>query len=72
MDKFLVYYCGACLLVAGIVIGVATGLAVDGVLENRPLIVFSIIAPSIIFIIAIFKKWSIKFKEHEDNTNEQI
>ena len=63
MDKFIVYYFGACLLVVGIVIGVTVGLAVDGMLKNRAIIVFSIIGPSIIFIIAIFKKWDTKFKE---------
>jgi hypothetical protein len=68
MDKFIVYYFGACLLMVGIVIGVTVGLAVDGMLKNRAIIVFSIIGPSIIFIIAIFKKWSTKFKEQSKKT----
>ena len=65
MDKFIVYYFGTCLLIIGTIIGATIGLAVNGILENSPVIVFSIITPSILFIISIFKKWSTKFKEQE-------
>jgi MFS-type transporter involved in bile tolerance (Atg22 family) len=69
MDKFTVYYFGVCLLIVGIIVGATIGLAIDGFLVERYIIVFSIVAPSIIFVIAIFRKWSAKFNE-QDRKNE--
>jgi hypothetical protein len=65
MDKFIVYYYGFCLLVSGIIIGGTIGLTIDGFLAGQHIVVFYIISLSIIFIVAIFRKWYIKFKEQE-------